>query len=110
MHPPLRDVYDAAIPFTGHHREYTAAELRELIGWSGLELSGETAYNYTPGARSYGGLYWAHVRHGPGAHLALARRGVLMVRAPAKPAAGMTSTARAPAIDSSAASATLCAA
>jgi 2-polyprenyl-3-methyl-5-hydroxy-6-metoxy-1,4-benzoquinol methylase len=48
VHPLLRDVYDAAIPFTGHHREYTAAELRELIGWSGLEVRELTAYNYTP--------------------------------------------------------------
>jgi 2-polyprenyl-3-methyl-5-hydroxy-6-metoxy-1,4-benzoquinol methylase len=48
VHPPLRDVHDAAIPFTGHHREYTAAELRALIGWSGLQLHGSTTYNYTP--------------------------------------------------------------
>jgi 2-polyprenyl-3-methyl-5-hydroxy-6-metoxy-1,4-benzoquinol methylase len=48
VHPPLRDVYDAAIPYTGHQREYTAAELRELIGWSGLQLHALTAYNYTP--------------------------------------------------------------
>ena len=48
VHPPLRDVHDAAIPFTGHHREYTAAELRELIDWSGLHVDALTAYNYTP--------------------------------------------------------------
>ena len=48
VHPPLRDVYEARIPFTGHHREYTAAELRELIGWSGLETLELTAYDYTP--------------------------------------------------------------
>jgi SAM-dependent methyltransferase len=48
VHPPLRDVYDAPVPFTGHHREYTAAELEELIGWSGLETLALTTYDYTP--------------------------------------------------------------
>ena len=48
VHPPLRDVYEAAIPFTGHHREYTAAELRDVIEWSGLDTQALTAYDYTP--------------------------------------------------------------
>lgn len=48
VHPPLRDVYDSAIPFTGHHREYTTTELRDLIGWSGLDVSEFTTYDYTP--------------------------------------------------------------
>ena len=48
VHPPLRDVYDAAVPFTGHHREYTAAELRELLAWSKLDALELTTYDYTP--------------------------------------------------------------
>jgi SAM-dependent methyltransferase len=75
VHPPLRDVYDAAVPFTGHHREYTLAELRELVAWTGLDLCGETAYNYTPEPPR--GLYWL-LWSWPRRHLRSARE-VLMV-------------------------------
>ena len=77
VHPPLRDVYDAAIPFTGHHREYTVAELRDLVAWSGLEVHGETAFNYTPEPPR--GLYWL-IWSWPRRHLRSARE-VLMVSA-----------------------------
>jgi 2-polyprenyl-3-methyl-5-hydroxy-6-metoxy-1,4-benzoquinol methylase len=48
VHPPLADVYEADVPFTGHHREYTEADLRELLTLSGFELSDLVSFNYTP--------------------------------------------------------------
>jgi 2-polyprenyl-3-methyl-5-hydroxy-6-metoxy-1,4-benzoquinol methylase len=47
IHPPLRDVYESATPFTGHHREYTAADLRELLELSGFSLEEATSFNYS---------------------------------------------------------------
>jgi SAM-dependent methyltransferase len=75
VHPPLRDVYEAAVPFTGHHREYTIDELRDLVAWSGLDLCGERAFNYTPEPER--GLYWL-LWSWPRRHLPSARE-VLMV-------------------------------
>ena len=46
--PPLRDVYDAAVPFTGHHREYTKRDLRNVLEWSGFRVDDLISYNYTP--------------------------------------------------------------
>jgi 2-polyprenyl-3-methyl-5-hydroxy-6-metoxy-1,4-benzoquinol methylase len=51
--PPLADVYGAKEPFTGHHREYTAAELEDLLAWSGFRLRELVTHNYTtPGRRT----------------------------------------------------------
>jgi hypothetical protein len=47
IHPPLRDVYESAVPFTGHHREYTLADLRELLELSGFRVEETTAFNYS---------------------------------------------------------------
>lgn len=47
IHPPLRDVYESAVPFTGHHREYTLADLRELLELSGFRLEETTSFNYS---------------------------------------------------------------
>jgi 2-polyprenyl-3-methyl-5-hydroxy-6-metoxy-1,4-benzoquinol methylase len=47
VHPALRDVYDAAVPYIGHHREYTAAELRDVLEWSGFEVLELSGYNYS---------------------------------------------------------------
>jgi len=47
IHPPLRDVYESATPFTGHHREYTASDLRELLELSGFRLEQATTFNYS---------------------------------------------------------------
>ncbi|HYW06665.1 MAG TPA: methyltransferase domain-containing protein [Longimicrobium sp.] len=46
--PPLADVFASAIPFTGHHREYTAAELREVAELAGLEVVSAEQFNYSP--------------------------------------------------------------
>lgn len=47
IHPPLREVYESAIPFTGHHREYTATDLRELLELSGFRLERMEFFNYS---------------------------------------------------------------
>lgn len=47
IHPPLRDVYESAVPFTGHHREYTEADLRELLELSGFRIEQVASYNYS---------------------------------------------------------------
>jgi len=47
IHPPLRSVYAAADPFTGHHREYTRADLDELLRLAGFEAVETTSFNYS---------------------------------------------------------------
>ena len=47
IHPPLHDVYASATPFTGHHREYTMADLRELLELSGFRVAATTTFNYS---------------------------------------------------------------
>jgi SAM-dependent methyltransferase len=46
--PPVADVFASATPFTGHHREYTAAELAEVARLAGLEVVSADHYNYSP--------------------------------------------------------------
>lgn len=46
--PPIRDLYEAEIPFTGHHREYTRNELAEVVALSGLRVDELVTFNYTP--------------------------------------------------------------
>ncbi len=59
--PPLRDVWSSEIPFTGHHREYTRAELRELASLAGLSILDEYEYDYSREHKRRGLLAW--VRH-----------------------------------------------
>jgi len=47
IHPPLRDVYESAVPFTGHHREYTLADLHELLRLSGFHVAETATFNYS---------------------------------------------------------------
>lgn len=47
IHPALRDVYASAAPFTGHHREYTLADLHELLRLSGFRVAETTTFNYS---------------------------------------------------------------
>jgi SAM-dependent methyltransferase len=46
--PAIGDVYDAETPFTGHHHEYTVAELVEVLTRSGLAVDEVRTLNYTP--------------------------------------------------------------
>jgi 2-polyprenyl-3-methyl-5-hydroxy-6-metoxy-1,4-benzoquinol methylase len=45
---PIAQVYDAEVPFTGHHREYTSRELRAVLTWSGFTVDELLTYNYSP--------------------------------------------------------------
>ena len=47
VHPPLPDVYHSGSPFMGHHREYTAAEVRALFEMSGLKIDQLVTFNYS---------------------------------------------------------------
>jgi 2-polyprenyl-3-methyl-5-hydroxy-6-metoxy-1,4-benzoquinol methylase len=47
--------YGSEPPFMGHHREYTAAELRDLLGWSGFTIEAINGHNYSLTLRE-GGL------------------------------------------------------
>lgn len=49
-HSPLssiESIYLSATPFTGHHHEYTRAELRRLAELSGMPIVAEYAFNYS---------------------------------------------------------------
>ena len=46
--PAMADVYHAEAPFTGHHHEYTVAELTQVLTWSGLAVEEVVTLNYTP--------------------------------------------------------------
>jgi SAM-dependent methyltransferase len=43
---PISEVYHSAIPFTGHHREYTFADARYVVREGGFEIVAETGFNY----------------------------------------------------------------
>lgn len=42
-----RDIYRSAVPFVGHHHEYTMTELRGIAELAGLEVLCEDFYNYS---------------------------------------------------------------
>lgn len=58
VHPPLRDVYVAREPFTGHHREYTRHDLEELFELSDFRLERIVSFNYTVSEIPPRGLLW----------------------------------------------------
>jgi SAM-dependent methyltransferase len=43
---PIAEVYRSAIPFTGHHREYTFADARYVVREAGFEIVDEQGFNY----------------------------------------------------------------
>lgn len=43
---PMSDVYHSEVPFTGHHREYTIADARYVVGEANLEVVREETFNY----------------------------------------------------------------
>lgn len=45
----LSDIFKSDVPFIGHHHEFTIGELRELATLSGLNVTSEDFYNYSPG-------------------------------------------------------------
>ena len=42
-----RTIYQSAVPFVGHHHEYTLDELRAVAALAGLEVLREDCYNYS---------------------------------------------------------------
>jgi len=49
VHAPIAEVYHSAIPFTGHHREYTLQDARYVLTEAGFEIAEEQTFNYTVG-------------------------------------------------------------
>lgn len=43
---PIAQLYHSAIPFTGHHREYTLDDVRYVLTESGYRIVGEELFNY----------------------------------------------------------------
>lgn len=44
---PIEDIIRSAVPFIGHHHEYTLPELRYLVTLLGLRILNESSYNYS---------------------------------------------------------------
>lgn len=44
---PISEVYHSAIPFTGHHREYTLDDARYVVNESGFSIASEQTFNYS---------------------------------------------------------------
>lgn len=49
---PIEDVYHSAVPFTGHHREYTLADAKYVVEQGGFSIVSEKMYNYAINTRS----------------------------------------------------------
>jgi 2-polyprenyl-3-methyl-5-hydroxy-6-metoxy-1,4-benzoquinol methylase len=64
----LADIYRSAVPFIGHHHEFTIFELRELASLSGLRIISEDFYNYSNGQSAK----WKRVLLSPLQNLAFA--------------------------------------
>jgi SAM-dependent methyltransferase len=52
VHQPFELLYASVPPFTGHHREYTVAELKELFRWTGFRPLSVECFNYTVNLRA----------------------------------------------------------
>jgi len=46
VHAPMAEVYHSAVPYTGHHREYTFADARYVVQEAGFEIVDEQGFNY----------------------------------------------------------------
>ncbi|MGD0452351.1 MAG: methyltransferase domain-containing protein [Solirubrobacteraceae bacterium] len=51
VHPDLETLYLSETPYVGHHREYTASELAQLVQWTGMMVRETALYNYSPSLR-----------------------------------------------------------
>jgi hypothetical protein len=47
VHPRLTEVFESKPPFTGHYREYTIAEVEELLQLSGFESKAIETFSYS---------------------------------------------------------------
>jgi len=55
---PIRTIYQSEPPFTGHHHEYTANEIRDLASLSDFKLEKMVFYNYSVSSIIYKLLYF----------------------------------------------------
>lgn len=58
---PIEDVYHSAVPFTGHHREYTLEEARFVVREAGFEVVSEQTFNYGFDSNSW----WNRIKYAP---------------------------------------------
>jgi 2-polyprenyl-3-methyl-5-hydroxy-6-metoxy-1,4-benzoquinol methylase len=61
VHSPIAEVYHSAVPYTGHHREYTLDDARYVVTEAGFEIVSEQTFNYSIPA---GGL-WNRLKYAP---------------------------------------------
>ncbi len=54
IHQAYDFYYQSEPPFMGHHREYTASELQDLLGWSGFTVQAIDGFNYSLTLRAGG--------------------------------------------------------
>ena len=47
VYAPIQAQYATEIPFEGHHREYTGAEMEWMLGAAGFEIVARDAFNYS---------------------------------------------------------------
>ncbi len=57
VHPDLASVYESAVPFTGHHREYTLQEAINLLSWTGFKVDEAALFNYSINLRGASSLW-----------------------------------------------------
>lgn len=58
---PVDEVYHSAVPFTGHHREYTLADARYVVSQAGFQIVSESCFNYSIDT----GSIWNLLRYAP---------------------------------------------
>lgn len=47
VHSPMSHVYHSAVPYTGHHREYTLSDGRYVAQEAGFDVESEETFNYS---------------------------------------------------------------
>jgi hypothetical protein len=88
IHQPLDLVYASLPPYLGHHREYTVAELKNLLGWSGFHVREVSLFNYSLSLRHgtwLARLYTALVYLWPTMIFPACRELIMAVAAPGEP-------------------------
>jgi 2-polyprenyl-3-methyl-5-hydroxy-6-metoxy-1,4-benzoquinol methylase len=58
---PIAEVYHSAIPYTGHHREYTLHDARYVVKESGFEIISEQTFNYSIAENKL----WQRIKYAP---------------------------------------------
>jgi hypothetical protein len=112
VHSSLESLYFSEAPYVGHHREYTASELEQLVAWSGMSVLEVVLYNYSLSLRRGSAverLYALLVDLWPTYLFPRTREMIMVAVSPVQRGGSGTSRVVPEPIASSAASATLCA-